>query len=51
MGDKNRLVTGQWWHTPWIPALKGVEFCEFKASLGYKVSSRKKPCLEKATHN
>ena len=33
-----------WWHRPILPAvrrLKQVDFCEFEASLGYKVNSKR----------
>ena len=50
------METRQWWHTPLIPALgkeRQTDFCEFKASLVYRASSRtgskatEKPCLQK----
>jgi len=40
---KKSELTGQWWHTPLIPALRRLREkhpCEFKASLVYRVSSR-----------
>jgi hypothetical protein len=40
---KTTLLGGAWWLRPLIPALGGqrlADFCEFKASLVYIVSSR-----------
>ena len=55
------MAADQWWHTPLIAALgkqRQVDFCEFKASLLYKVSSRtsqgcftEKPCLKNKQTN
>ena len=43
--NSHKVKDGQWWwqHTPLIPALgrqRQVDFCEFKANLVYKASSR-----------
>jgi hypothetical protein len=34
------LLSWKWWHKPLIPELRKQSISEFKASLGYKVSSR-----------
>jgi hypothetical protein len=41
--EKKPVLNWTWWHRPLIPALRSqrqVDFCEFKASLVCKVSSR-----------
>ena len=53
--DQTRTGAGLWWRPPLIPELgsRQVDLCEFKANLGYRVSSwtgfkaTEKPCLEK----
>jgi hypothetical protein len=41
-GHKSKVIAGQWWCTPLIPALegRGRQISEFEASLVYRVSFR-----------
>uniref|UniRef100_A0A8C8W3E5 Tubulin-specific chaperone A n=1 Tax=Peromyscus maniculatus bairdii TaxID=230844 RepID=A0A8C8W3E5_PERMB len=47
-----KIIDGRWWRMPLIPALgrrRHADLCEFEASLGYQVSSRKGTKLHRET--